>query len=296
MKTQTKPKILFCHCAQTQVLPEKVKEQVYSALQESGTEFDEAQDLCGLVASGDPGVAEWAQTKDLTVIACYPRAVKWLLHPVNKDARPRVLNMRTQSSGEIISEVLGGEAIEPNARKEYKLAPPQDRKAWFPIIDYDRCTQCMQCLSFCLFDVYGVDQEKKIQVRNPDKCKTDCPACSRVCPEAAIIFPKYAQSPINGAEINDADGVPEPVKVNISALLGGNIYDKLRERNQNRLKKTSRFSNERSEEMALEERKQCLDNLVKELGIPPEVLNALPSAETIRQKAQEKASAWEIKN
>ncbi|HRQ88427.1 MAG TPA: ferredoxin family protein, partial [Bacteroidia bacterium] len=29
-------------------------------------------------------------------------------------------------------------------------------KPWFPVIDYDRCTNCMQCLSFCLFDVYGV--------------------------------------------------------------------------------------------------------------------------------------------
>ena len=46
-------------------------------------------------------------------------------------------------------------------------------KPWFPVIDYDRCTNCMQCLSFCLFGVYGVDAEKKIQVQNNDNCKTD---------------------------------------------------------------------------------------------------------------------------
>ncbi|MHB1309053.1 MAG: 4Fe-4S dicluster domain-containing protein, partial [Limisphaerales bacterium] len=62
---------------------------------------------------------------------------------------------------------------------------------WFPVIDGDRCTNCMQCLSFCLFGVYGVDEAKNIQVQNHDNCKTNCPACSRVCPEAAIIFPKY---------------------------------------------------------------------------------------------------------
>ena len=39
-------------------------------------------------------------------------------------------------------------------------------KPWFPVIDYSRCTNCMQCLSFCLFDVYSVSQDKKIQVRN----------------------------------------------------------------------------------------------------------------------------------
>ena len=61
-------------------------------------------------------------------------------------------------------------------------------KPWFPVIDYDRCTNCMQCLSFCLFGVYGVDDQQRIQVQNNDNCKTNCPACSRVCPEAAIMF------------------------------------------------------------------------------------------------------------
>src|SRR5688572_15729041 len=36
-------------------------------------------------------------------------------------------------------------------------------KPWFPVIDYRRCTNCMQCLSFCLFDVYGVSAERKIE-------------------------------------------------------------------------------------------------------------------------------------
>ena len=52
-------------------------------------------------------------------------------------------------------------------------------KPWFPVIDFNRCTNCMQCLSFCLFDVYGVTTGGKIQVQNESNCKTDCPACSR---------------------------------------------------------------------------------------------------------------------
>ena len=63
----------------------------------------------------------------------------------------------------------------------------------------------MQCLSFCLFDVYGVSADKKIQVQNQNNCKTDCPACSRVCPEVAIMFPKYRHGPINGDEVNADD-------------------------------------------------------------------------------------------
>ena len=78
---------------------------------------------------------------------------------------------------------------------------PAAWKPWFPVIDYSRCTNCMQCLSFCLFDVYGVSAESKIQVQNQSNCKTECPACSRVCPEVAIMFPKYRHGPINGEEV-----------------------------------------------------------------------------------------------
>ena len=74
-------------------------------------------------------------------------------------------------------------------------------KPWFPVIDYSRCTNCMQCLSFCLFDVYGVSADQKIQVQNQSNCKTECPACSRVCPEVAIMFPKYRHGPINGEDV-----------------------------------------------------------------------------------------------
>src|SRR5688500_4488358 len=105
-------------------------------------------------------------------------------------------------------------------------------KPWFPVIDYDRCTNCMQCLSFCLFGVYGVDPEQKIQVQNNDNCKTNCPACSRVCPEAAIMFPKYKAGPINGDVVSDSDLNREKMKVDISALLGGDVYSLLRERSE----------------------------------------------------------------
>jgi len=154
-------------------------------------------------------------------------------------------------------------------------------KPWFPVIDYSRCTNCMQCLTFCLFDVYGVSKEKKIEVRNPTNCKTDCPACSRVCPEVAILFPKYKAGPINGDEVREADLHREKMKVDISALLGGDIYAALRQRSADA---KARFSKERDEKRALDERKRCLTKLQQDLGIPPEVLAALPSLEQIQAK------------
>ncbi len=160
-------------------------------------------------------------------------------------------------------------------------------KPWFPVIDYDRCTNCMQCLSFCLFGVYGVDAGKKIQVQNQDKCKTNCPACSRVCPEAAIIFPKYKSGPINGDAVSADDLRREKMKVDISSLLGGDVFQMLRDRSQ---RAQSRFSKERDADKALKERQKCLAKLAEAGDIPPEVLMALPSPEEIQRRAEEAAA------
>lgn len=168
-------------------------------------------------------------------------------------------------------------------RSELAPTPAQRWLPWFPVIDYQRCTNCMQCLSFCLFDVYGVDAAGKIEVRNEEKCKTNCPACSRVCPEVAILFPKYKQGPINGDVVRAEDTQKDNVKVDISALLGGDIYSSLRGRFDGAKK---RFSTERDESKALLERKRCLKELGKSLDIPDEVLMTLPSAGEIEERAR----------
>jgi len=170
------------------------------------------------------------------------------------------------------------------ARGVRPMNQPGTWKPWFPVIDYSRCTNCMQCLSFCLFDVYGVSQENQIQVQNNDNCKTNCPACSRVCPEVAIMFPKYSASPINGDEISETDVNREKIKVDISSLLGGDVYSALRTRSE---AAKSRFSKERSPDKALDERKKCLTKLVGDGFIPADVLASLPSPDEILRKAEQ---------
>ena len=167
-------------------------------------------------------------------------------------------------------------------RGETDLPGPGGWKPWFPVIDYNRCTNCMQCLSFCLFDVYGVSEDK-IQVQNQSNCKTDCPACSRVCPEVAILFPKYKKGPINGDVVRQEDIQREAMKVDISALLGGDLYSSLRQR---QTEARQRFSTERDESKALLERKKCLRKLKQDLDIPDEVLMSLPSAGDIQERAE----------
>jgi len=181
---------------------------------------------------------------------------------------------------------LGRDAIveRVGALRQGTSAPkPGEWTPWFPVIDFARCTNCMQCLSFCLFDVYGVDEQGQITVRNESKCKTSCPACSRVCPEVAILFPKYTKGPINGDVVRQEDVTSESMKVDISALLGGDIYSALKDRSQAAKK---RFSTERDESKALLERKRCLKELKDSLDIPDEVLMSLPSAGDIEERAR----------
>ena len=186
----------------------------------------------------------------------------------------------------------GVTALVEEEREATQSARHGDWKPWFPVIDYDRCTNCMQCLSFCLFDVYGVDDEQQIQVQNNDNCKTNCPACSRVCPEAAIMFPKYKSGPINGDVVSDGDLNREKMKIDISALLGGDVYQMLRDRS---LRAQSRFSKERDSGKALGERTKCLTKLAAEadIDIPLEVLQSLPSADEIQKRAAEASAKAE---
>ena len=90
-----------------------------------------------------------------------------------------------------------------------------DRR-WYPVIDYTRCTNCMECIDFCLFGVYGLDHKETILVENQDSCKRGCPACSRVCPENAIIFPEHKTPAIAGAP---GEG-PGGLKIDLSKLFG----------------------------------------------------------------------------
>ena len=97
----------------------------------------------------------------------------------------------------------------------------------------------------------------------------------------AILFPKYKAGPINGDEVKAEDLAREKMKVDISALLGGDIYAALRQRSEGA---KVRFAKERDEKRALEERKKCLAKLQEALDIPQELMNMLPSAEQIQAK------------
>jgi NAD-dependent dihydropyrimidine dehydrogenase PreA subunit len=114
-----------------------------------------------------------------------------------------------------------GETVAPHFSPEQLLAAPDRR--WYPVIDYSRCTNCMECLDFCLFGVYGVDKLDRLVVENQDSCKRGCPACSRVCPEQAIMFPDYKTPAIAGAPV----GAVGALEIDLTRLFGGDVKDAL---------------------------------------------------------------------
>lgn len=66
---------------------------------------------------------------------------------------------------------------------------------WYPLVDTTKCVECSHCLQFCLFGVYSRDADGHLVASQPDRCKAGCPACSRICPQGAIMFPLYAKDP-----------------------------------------------------------------------------------------------------
>jgi hypothetical protein len=73
-------RILYCNCSYAQAVPKEVKEEVLKRLCASGAAFDAVADLCDMSARKDPAMKKLVEAGDVKIVACYPRAVKWLFH------------------------------------------------------------------------------------------------------------------------------------------------------------------------------------------------------------------------
>lgn len=99
-------KVIYCRCAYAQTVPQGVKDEVLQRLCASGRNFDAVSDLCEMSAQNAPRLKEIAEGGEVTIVACYPRAVKWLFHAAEAPLPEEgvdILNMRTQSADDIAS-------------------------------------------------------------------------------------------------------------------------------------------------------------------------------------------------
>lgn len=246
-------KIILCNCGSKLASPERL-EDIAGFIRQTGASFVQISDLCGCTVTQKKETHDiFGTSDDFLIMACYPRAVGLLLKNCGADYpsdRIKHLNFRELDIDSIfvgISSFLEGE---PQKGNFSELKSKTDWPSWFPLIDYARCTTCGQCADFCLFGVYQKIGDKVV-VTNPQGCKNNCPACGRICPQTAIIFPKYDQ----GGAISGIDTIDEFMEQqrqhnDIDTILGSNIYEALETR------KAKRRSIIRSEAMrkAMEER------------------------------------------
>jgi len=242
------PSILYCHCAYAEVLAPDVKRGVLAGLARSGARFEAVADLCELAATRDPSLAKFAATAGpVHIIACHERAVRWLFAAAGAPlpASATVHNMRTQDAAAILASagvdterprakqraLAGKPPVAPAALPSFAAKGDGDWVPWFPVIDYDRCKACRQCVEFCLFGTYAVDDGGTVRVVRPEKCKTNCPACARVCPHSAIIFPKFADGPISGDEGRLAGAFESGVAADMAGLSKSDVMALLKRRN-----------------------------------------------------------------
>jgi hypothetical protein len=140
--TRTGRRILYCHCAFARVVPEEVKDRVLAGLAEADVAFDAVPDLCELAARQDSSLkrlaagsetrAAGSETRDgggerLDIVACYPRAVKWLFHAANAplpEAGVRIHNMRTADAETVLADVFPADVLTDKPADE-----PTDRAA-----------------------------------------------------------------------------------------------------------------------------------------------------------------------
>ena len=266
-------KVVLCNCGGGLVSTEAM-EQLTSLLRTEGIGFTMVSDLCGVCATKKDEVAPiFSSTDDILVVACYARAVKLMLQGIAVDSSSKrfsFLNVRDSSTEELLQQIRAYFKGASTMSGFTEIKTNTDWPAWYPVIDYSRCTTCGQCADFCLFGVYE-KQSGKVFVVNPQGCKNNCPACARICPQTAIIFPKYEHGgAIAGAEsINEIDE-QQRQQHDIDSILGSDIYKALEMR---KAKRKSIVNNE-AMRRALEERDRALQppsnvSFADPFGIPP---------------------------
>lgn len=193
-------RIIICACASRSFIDKEKVSKIAATMKNEGYKVIVEADLCKKAMEASPDMPVIATG---VILACHTRAVQSQLNWLGLEAT-QIENIRDNSTEDILSRFglsysPGRDSAEEEAfRKKLKEFPVEDgTDAWYPVMDKERCTECGKCHDFCLFGVYA-KENKRVKVVQPQNCKNNCPACARMCPDKAIIFPKYEKSPING--------------------------------------------------------------------------------------------------
>jgi NAD-dependent dihydropyrimidine dehydrogenase PreA subunit len=122
----------------------------------------------------------------------HPRATEWVLqHHAVGTGGLLTIDMGAYDSVAECIDACTARLTPGEKRGSVTELPAGAAQRWYPVIDGSRCVNCKQCMQFCLFGVYELNDSDQVTAAQPDNCKNGCPACSRICPNGAIIFPLY---------------------------------------------------------------------------------------------------------
>lgn len=132
----------------------------------------------------------------------FPRAQQWTLEAWG-------IHFSDFPAEAVFLDVRGEDFLLPDVMREHGVPVADEMQEitelgstpsprWYPVVDASRCVNCLECLNFCLFGVYSTDTAGRLFVETPDACRPGCPACARVCPQKAIIFPMCEEEEIAG--------------------------------------------------------------------------------------------------
>ena len=169
----------------------------------------------------------------IVAVSLYPRAARWLLSANQIEGRPGRSALidgeddgppddvpqrtiwcfdlrRHNDAAELLAEIgriadeTDGQPVDAADRGPTTSAAVDARIdegtqfRWYPVVDFESCENCLECLNFCLFGVFNIDESGQLFVEQPDACRDGCPACARVCPSQAIMFPHHSTPAIAG--------------------------------------------------------------------------------------------------
>lgn len=204
-------RVTICACASRSFIHKEKVAKIAAVMKNEGYHVIVEADLCRKVMESDPEMPDIAAG---VVLACHSRAVLSHMDWLGLKAE-QIEDIRDSSPGEVLSRFgLSYSDTKDSAEKDIfqkkieEFPVENGTDAWYPVIDKNRCIECGKCYDFCLFGVYAVEN-KHIRVARPQNCKNNCPACARMCPSRAIIFPKYEKSPINGGMAQEEIFNPE---------------------------------------------------------------------------------------